>query len=78
MMDVNSQCSAVLQFMKEFGGITSMQAFEYFKITRLSARIHDLRRNGVKIIAETRHTISEYGHDCRYAYYRLDPEGEQA
>lgn len=77
MMDVHSQCSAVLQFMKEFGGITSMQAFEYFKITRLSARIHQLRQKGIKIKTEKRMTTSQYGHLCTYAYYKL-AEGEEA
>lgn len=73
-MNEHCQCGAVLQFMKQFGGITSMQAFEYFHITRLSARIHDLRRRGFKITTETRHTISAFGHECAYAFYKLESE----
>lgn len=76
-MNAHSQCGAVLQFIKEFGGISSMQAFEYLRITRLAARIHDLKRKGFKIKTEIRHTISCFGNDCSYAYYTLE-EGEQA
>ena len=76
-MNTHTQCGAVLQFIKEFGGISSMQAFGYLRITRLSARIYDLKKKGYKIKTEIRHTSNCIGNDCSYAYYTLE-EGEQA
>lgn len=47
-----SQTKRVLEYMQEHNGITSYQAFRDLKITRLSARIYDLRRDGVNIDQE--------------------------
>lgn len=42
----------VYEYMKEHNGITTMQAYEDLRITRLSARIFDLKNLGVKIEKE--------------------------
>lgn len=43
-MRMDSQDRTVLQHLIYFkNGITSMEAFDRYRITRLSARIHDLR-----------------------------------
>lgn len=42
----------VYEYMKEHNGITTMQAYGDLKITRLSARIYDLKKLGVKIEKE--------------------------
>lgn len=48
-----SQCDQVLRFMMEHGSITTMEAFERLKVTRLSGRIYDLREMGYLIKGET-------------------------
>lgn len=42
----------VYEYMKEHNGITTMQAYGDLRITRLSARIFDLKNLGVKIDKE--------------------------
>lgn len=44
-----TQCEKVLDYMREKGSISSMEAFGYLRITRLSARIWDLRHQGYVI-----------------------------
>ena len=52
--------------MKKNGSITSMDAFQSFQITRLAARISDLRQMGYEI-----ETIMEHKNHKRYARYIL-------
>lgn len=44
-----TQEQRVLDYIREHGSITSMQAFTDLKITRLSARIFNLRARGFNI-----------------------------
>ncbi len=66
-----SQNDKVLQFMKINGSISSMQAFQYLGVTRLSARIADLRERGVKIISKTVYTRSKDDTPIHYSVYSL-------
>lgn len=66
-----TQNEKVLSHMKMYGGITSMEAFETYQITRLSGRIHELRAQGYKIITD--HKKARNG--AVYAVYRLKGEG---
>ena len=54
----------ILTHIKRRGSITSTLAFEYFGITRLAARIADLRGRGHRI-----KTTMVRGRDCNYAVY---------
>lgn len=51
------------------GGITSAEAFELYGITRLSARIMDLRNAGLVIECERYLTRNRYGNAVRYGVY---------
>lgn len=44
-----TQNEKVLKYMREHGSISSMEAFGTLHITRLSARIFDLRKSGYNI-----------------------------
>ena len=74
MKDGLTQEKMVLNFMKENGSITSMEAFNYFNITRLSARIFNLRSAGHNIDTEQVEGKNAFGHYMRYARYRLIEE----
>lgn len=65
-----TQNEKVLNHMKQFGSITSMDAFMRYHITRLSARIWDLRAAG-HVIDTDDVTISVDGHPCTFARYTL-------
>lgn len=66
-----TQRERVLNFMRVHDGITSMQAFE-LGITRLSARIYELRhQDGINIQEEMVKTKNRYGETCTYSRYYL-------
>ena len=69
-----TQHEMVLNYMKEHDGITSMDAFNYFNITRLSARIFELRQLGHIIDTERVTTKNLFGHSTTYAKYYLVKE----
>lgn len=49
MLKEGTQNYQVLEHLKTHGSITSWQAFEEYGITRIGARIHELREMGFKI-----------------------------
>lgn len=65
-----TQNDKILAYMKEHGKITSLDAFQHLRITRLSARIFDLRKMG-KEIQMYRKKTEEGG---TYAVYYLAEE----
>lgn len=66
-----SQETQVLEYLKEHGKITSMEAITEFGITRLSGRILRLRRDGHKIETVMTTGRTRTGHSCTYATYVL-------
>ena len=60
---------ALIKHFKEHKSITSMEAFQLFGITRLSARIFELRANGYNIETCMVENITRFGEPCRYAKY---------
>lgn len=67
-MKTNSQNMRVLQYIKEHGSITSMEAFTDLRITRLSGRIFDLKQLGHAIV-----TDYEFDSDGnRYGVYHFE------
>lgn len=64
-----NKTSQVLNYIKNHKrGITSMEAFEKFGATRLSAIIFVLRKNH-EIVSITEEGVDRYGHEVRYARY---------
>lgn len=57
----NNQKSRVLQFIKKFGKITSLDAFAKLHITRLSACIYNLRKDGYNIKTRDVEVDTVYG-----------------
>ena len=60
-MKLESQDMIVLNHMTKYKTITSMQAFEEYGITRLSAKIYNLREAGHRIGMVWEETINRYG-----------------
>jgi hypothetical protein len=62
-----TQNESVLWIMKEYDNITTLDAFKN-GITRLSARIYDLRKQGHKIKATRKAVKSRWGNTvvCEY------------
>ena len=71
-MTKRTQADRVLDYMKKFGSITTMQAFADLGVTRLSARIYELRHyQNIKIISKIMTRKNRYGEICNYAKYSL-------
>lgn len=51
MKDKSSQCKTILKYLQEGNSITQIEASDMWKITRLAARISDLRRRGYDIVS---------------------------
>lgn len=69
MIAKRGQTAAVLKHLKTKKSITSMQAFELYGCTRLSAKIFDLRKAGYDIRNEWQETTTRFGENCRYVKY---------
>lgn len=67
----DTQCQQVLNHMKYHGGITTLDANRYYGITRLSARIADLKNSGIVIYDEWITVENRYGRKCRVKEYRV-------
>lgn len=67
-----TQDERVYKHLRDFGSITTLEAFDRYGITRLSGRIHTLRKSGIKIGAKYETTKNRYGEECRYAKYFLE------
>jgi hypothetical protein len=66
-----TQIQAVLNYLQTHKGLTSMQAFEKFGATRLSAIIFVLRRRGFTIINVDRTGTNRFGEPVKFVEYRL-------
>ena len=66
-----TQREAILQYIKDFGSITPMQAFADLGITKLATRISEMRKDGMEFRIETVHIRNRYGKAVSYAKYSL-------
>ena len=64
-----SQKEMVLDYIREFGSITPMDAFKDLGVTRLAAVIFELKDDGHDIHTEREHGNNRFGHATRYARY---------
>ena len=66
-----TQREAILQYIKDFGSITPMEAFSDLGITKLATRISEMRKDGMKFRIETERGKNRYGKPTRYSRYSL-------
>ena len=64
-----TQCEKIVDYIREFGSITTMEAFTDLGITRLASRIHDLQRMGFAIDREIVKGKNRYGESIHYMKY---------
>ena len=68
-MDLTQRKVVLNHIKKHKKGISSMEAFEKFGVTRLSAIIFDLRAAGVDIESVPCHCKNRYGHTTPFVRY---------
>ena len=66
-----TQNERILQHLKEFGSITSLEAMNWYGCYRLASRIADLKKDGVNIERRMVKGKNKYGEPVRFAEYRL-------
>lgn len=66
-----TKAGEILKHLKVRGHITSMEAFQLYGATRLSAIIFNLRKKGYDIETEEQIEKDRYGHICKFAKYVL-------
>ena len=69
---MKTQNEMVLDYIKKAGSITAREAFIELGITRLSARIFDLRKAGEKIVQERKFYTSRNGMAKHYDVFYLE------
>ena len=74
-MSKTTHCNRVLNYMRLHGSITSLEAFANLGVSRLSARIKDLRDSGHSIVGNMVEVENRYGEKCHVKRYTLR-EGE--
>lgn len=67
----STQEKKVLNYLLNNQGLTSIEAFSIFNITRLSDRIFTLRKKGHKIKSVPITKLNEEGRKIRYVRYEL-------
>lgn len=68
------QNSMILEHLRKHKGITQLEATKLYGITRLPARINNLRDAGYNIITVMTEGVSRFGKKTRYATYVLRGE----
>ena len=69
-----TQCDKVLEYMRQFGSITQLQALQDIGCMRLASRITDLRQQGYAIGRRIKTGKNRYGDSVSFAEYYLIEE----
>lgn len=72
-----SQCDLVLEYMRQFGSITQLEAIRDIGCMRLASRINDLRERGYAIGRRMKTSKNRYGKDVSFAEYYLEEDNHE-
>ena len=75
-MSKTTQAERVLSYMRDFGGITQLEALKDIGCMRLASRISDLKKQGYPIKGETITVKNRYEEDCYIKRYSLVVEAD--
>ena len=68
---MGKQQERVLNYMSDYGSISSLEAFKDLGVTRLSAVIFNLKRKGVQIKKVKESCKNRYGEPVHFARYSV-------
>ena len=66
-----TQIERLLDYIKDYGSISSWEAYSELGITQLGARLDQLKREGYMFSTEFEKGKNRYGEDVKYKRYRL-------
>ena len=74
-----TQCQRIIDYIQQFGSISTLEAFRDLGVARLASRIHDLKGMGYNITSETVSSLNRFGEKTYFKVYRLaDKENNHA
>lgn len=68
-MDKTNKTTQIINHLKRYGSITSLEAIEMYGATRLSAIIYNLRKQGYNIETMKMQFTDRYGNYSTYGKY---------
>lgn len=78
-MEKPTQRDRVLQYIRDFGSITTMQAYADLGVTQLGTRIFELKERGYRFCKTRINAKNRYGDKTHYDKYSLaEVENETA
>lgn len=69
-----TQNERILDYIREFGSITQLDALKDLGVMRLASRVSDLRKQGYNIISEIESVKNRYGESCHIKRYSLEEQ----
>lgn len=66
-----TQAERIETYMRDFGGITALEALRDLGVMRLASRISEMRRNGVKITDRMIPVKNRYGETVHVKRYEV-------
>lgn len=66
-----TQCDRIIQYIKDFGSITTWEVMVDLGVARLASRIFDLKEKGYEFEKTRVNTKNRYGEKTHYDEYRL-------
>lgn len=69
-----TQNQRILDYIKEFGSITQLEALQDLGVMRLASRISDLRRLGYNITSKIEPVKNRYGEKCHIKRYSFSTQ----
>lgn len=69
-----TQTQLILDYIKEFGSITPLDAMRDLGCMRLASRISDLKKQGYVIESESEAVLNRWGKKCYIKRYSLGGE----
>ena len=71
-----TQCQRIIDYMRQFGAISTLEAFNDLGVARLASRIHDLKAQGYNITSSIGIAKNRYGETVHFSVYRLIEDKE--
>ena len=73
-----TQRERVLDYMRKYGSITTLDAVLDLGVLRLASRINEIKRIGIPIKKDWTRVKNRFGEDCKVLRYSIDKGGDGA
>lgn len=73
-----TQTERVLDYMRKYGSITTLDAVLDLGVLRLASRINEIKRIGIPIKKDWTRVKNRFGEDCKVLRYSIDQGGDGA